>query len=125
MNNQIGYCPQYPASLSHLTMAQHLKIVYMLRGVKISRLSDAVEDCLNFYCCSHLESKNPNQLSGGGKKRLSLAMVNPTGISECSANIFMLDEAIAALDMSSQEMVKQYMQNIVNLQKKSVIFSTH
>ena len=125
MNNKIGYCPQYPASLSHLTMAQHLKIVYMLRGVKISELDGAVKECLEFYCCTHLKSKSPDQLSGGGRKRLSLAMVNPTRISDCSAKIFMLDEAIAALDMSSQEMVKQYMRNIVNVQKKSVIFSTH
>ena len=125
MNNQIGYCPQYPAQLSHLTMSQHLKIAYMLRGVKISRLNDAVEKCLNFYCCSHLKSKNSSQLSGGGKKRLSLALANPTGVADCSANVFMLDEAIAALDMGSQETVKQYMRNIVNFQKKSVVFSTH
>ncbi|MEN2496469.1 MAG: hypothetical protein MHMPM18_005227 [Marteilia pararefringens] len=125
MRTKIGYCPQAPACLENLTLKQHLSIVYMLKGVNISQINSAVDQCLEFYSCHNLKHKTPSQMSGGGKKKLSLSMINPTGFEEKIPQIFMLDEAIAALDMTSQEMVKNYMSHIVVKNKKTVLFSTH
>ena len=97
----------------------------MIRGVGYSESQTASDKCVIAYKCDGLAQKVPGDLSGGGKKKLGLAMANPTGFSSGYPEILMLDEAIAALDMGSQEMVKRFMKKSVREDKKSVLFSTH
>jgi ABC-type multidrug transport system ATPase subunit len=125
LNGKIGYCPQEPACVNDLSIENHIRTVYMIRGVGIRESKVATNRCMVSYRCDTLADKPPGSLSGGGKKKLSLAMANPVGFPSGYPKVLMLDEAIAALDMGSQEMVKRYMKRAVDEEKKSVLFSTH
>ncbi|MES1904547.1 MAG: hypothetical protein MHPSP_000557 [Paramarteilia canceri] len=124
LGGKIGYCPQYPAFLPDLTVKQHLEVIYGIRGLLDKSIKNkAVEMCLKQYNCVNISHKFPENMSGGEKKRLALAMANPASIKP--PEVFMFDEAIAALDISTQELVRNFMKNIVNVQEKGILFSTH
>ncbi|MES1902650.1 MAG: hypothetical protein MHPSP_001646 [Paramarteilia canceri] len=118
------YCPQYPAFLPNLTVRNHFKVIYGIRGIFSNKNQNImINKCLEDFDCAAISDKYPNNLSGGERKRFALAMAHPSLVK--APFIFMFDEAIAALDISTQEMVRKYMQRIVNDFGRCLIFSTH
>ncbi|MES1905259.1 MAG: hypothetical protein MHPSP_001982, partial [Paramarteilia canceri] len=91
----------------------HLNILYGIRGIlPITEQNKFVKKCLKDFNCSKASNRYIYNLSGGERKRIALAMANLSLIKK--PDIFLFDEAIAALDISSQEMVKNHMSDIVS-----------
>ncbi|CAK9155595.1 unnamed protein product [Ilex paraguariensis] len=71
---QIGYCPQFDALLEFLTVQEHLELYARIKGVPDYKMEDVVmEKLVEFDLLKHA-SKPSFTLSGGNKRKLSVAI---------------------------------------------------
>ncbi|TNV87329.1 hypothetical protein FGO68_gene5519 [Halteria grandinella] len=117
----IGYCPQFDAIFERLTVREHLEFYAAIKGV-VSRLrTRLIQKQLEDMDLLEFESVYAENLSGGNKRKLSVAMAmigNPP--------IVFLDEPSTGVDPKA----KRFMWNIVSKistqrKKSSVIITTH
>ena len=70
----IGYCPQFDALLEHLTCREHLELFARLKCVPRKSLDRIVKQKLHEMNLSEFEHKTAGTLSGGNKRKLSVAI---------------------------------------------------
>ena len=70
----IGVCPQFDILWEDLTIEDHLYFYARLKGVAIAFESDAVTAALQLVELSALRTRTVKQLSGGEKRRVSIAI---------------------------------------------------
>ena len=70
----IGYVPQYDALFPSLTVSQHLNFYGRLKGIRETALGDWIKYILGQVCLGDSVHKTVSQLSGGQKRRVSLAI---------------------------------------------------
>ena len=71
----IGYCPQFDPILPLLTVREHLQLIGRIRGIVGTReLARAVDDSMRELTLAQYADKRAGALSGGNKRKLSLAM---------------------------------------------------
>ncbi|KAF9353628.1 ATP-binding cassette sub- A member 5 [Mortierella sp. NVP85] len=114
----IGICPQFDVLWPKLTPRDHLKLFGRIKGVAPEHLDMAVDQMLNEMGLAEFSNKRSKTLSGGNKRRLSLAMA----IIGCPKVVF-LDEPTTGVDVS----IRQLIWNAVRKLKRSscVILTTH
>lgn len=97
LRNMIGYCPQVNAIRAGLTVAQNIRALARLKGIREEKLDEFAEIyAKKFQLYQFFNTKSEN-LSGGNKRKLSTlqAMIgNPA--------IILLDEASAGVDPYSR-----------------------
>jgi ABC-type multidrug transport system ATPase subunit len=115
---RIGICPQFDILWDELTIGEHLYFYARLKGVGASDERKAVENALNEVSLTSFEHRLTKGLSGGEKRRLSIAIA----LLGDPAVIF-LDEPTTGLDPE----VRRLIWNIVNHARidKTVILTTH
>lgn len=115
----IGYCPQTDALLNELTCRETLEIYAMLHGIScgdVKRYVQCVAYDLDFV--QHIDKK-VSQLSGGNKRKLSIAISligNPS--------IILLDEPTTGMDPAT----KRHFWDVINKLRengKSIILASH
>merc|ERR1719433_1436377 len=117
----IGYCPQFDALLDSLTPREHLFLYGRLKGIKRSLISSVVESQLQDLSLMNYVSSRAGQLSGGNKRKLSVAMAT---IGE--PPMVFLDEPSAGMDPVARRGMWSVIQHIADKRKKSmVILTTH
>ncbi len=104
-----GYVPQDNPLIPELSVKDNLKLWY---GNEIPPLIDELG-------ISEFINKNVNQLSGGMKKRLSIAVA----MAE-HPDILLLDEPSAALDLPCKQIIRDYLENFCK-NGGTVIIATH
>eukprot|EP00742_Colponemidia_sp_Colp-10_P005314 GILJ01005677.1.p1 GENE.GILJ01005677.1~~GILJ01005677.1.p1 ORF type:complete len:1586 (+),score=373.31 GILJ01005677.1:210-4760(+) len=112
----IGYCPQFDAIMDLLTPAEHLRLFAALRGVDET---EEVVDALIKSCALEKYRDIPaGQLSGGNKRKLSVAMSLIGGPS-----IVFLDEPSAGMDPHA----RRHLWDVIIFVSKhsSVVLTTH
>ncbi|KAG5490495.1 hypothetical protein JKF63_00615 [Porcisia hertigi] len=114
----IGYCPQYDALLSNLSAEEHLWLYARLRGIKEKYIGGEVQLLLKELGLYPFRSQSAASLSGGNKRRLSLAIAmvgHTTGV--------LLDEPTAGMDPVARAQTCSVVRSLAA--GKSVLLSTH
>jgi ABC-type multidrug transport system ATPase subunit len=114
----IGICPQFDIQWDELTVGEHLYFYARLKGISSSDETRAVQQALQNVSLSSFEDRLTKGLSGGEKRRLSIAIAllgNPA--------VVFLDEPTTGLDPE----VRRLIWNIVNEARlgRTVILTTH
>jgi len=93
----IGYCPQFDALLPLLTVREHLELFGRIKGLFNAPLERAVVDIMDKLTLRSFENKLAQSLSGGNKRKLSLAVA-----AIGSPEILFADEPSTGMDVVSK-----------------------
>jgi ABC-type multidrug transport system ATPase subunit len=115
---KIGVCPQFDILWEDLTVEEHLYFYARLKGISAADEASAVNESLKRVSLVDLRRNLSKALSGGEKRRLSIAIAlvgNPS--------VVFLDEPTTGLDPE----VRRLIWNIISEAKsgKSIILTTH
>ncbi|CEG41294.1 atp-binding cassette superfamily [Plasmopara halstedii] len=121
VRRQIGYCPQFDALFELLTVREHLELFASIKGISRAQLNDVVQDKINQLNLGDFEHKLAGSLSGGNKRKLSVAIAmigNP--------RIIFLDEPSTGMDPVSRRFMWDVIADISTRGKKStIVLTTH
>jgi ABC-type multidrug transport system ATPase subunit len=114
----IGYCPQFDALIDLLTPEEHLRLYASLRGVPTHLHQEVIEALLTACCLKPYRKIKSKSLSGGNKRKLSVAISLVGGPS-----VVFLDEPSAGMDPHAR---RQLWDVILHVAKRSsVVLTTH
>ena len=116
----VGYCPQFDALLDHLTCEEHLDLYARLRGIPMSHRADSTELLLNGLGLVDHRKKMSSKLSGGNKRKLSVAIAMIGGPAAV-----LLDEPSAGMDPLARRSLWGALEKAITDLKLSVILTTH
>ncbi|KAG0365950.1 hypothetical protein BGZ54_005998 [Gamsiella multidivaricata] len=114
----IGVCPQHDILWDDLTVGEHLYFYARLKGVIAADESAAVLASMNAVSLVPFENRLTKGLSGGEKRRLSIAIAlvgNP--------GIVFLDEPTTGLDISVRRLIWDIIFNAK--QGRTIVLTTH
>jgi ATP-binding cassette subfamily A (ABC1) protein 3 len=74
IRRKIGYCPQFDALLELLTVREHLELYGRIKGFQGDLLGEIVTKKLHQLDLKDFEHKTAGSLSGGNKRKLSVAV---------------------------------------------------
>ncbi|CUG06066.1 ABC transporter, putative [Bodo saltans] len=114
----IGYCPQFDALIDLLTPEEHLRLYAALRGVPPVLVDDVVEALLTACALQMYRSTRSKSLSGGNKRKLSVAISLIGG-----PRVVFLDEPSAGMDPHARRQLWDVILYIA--QRSSVVLTTH
>jgi ABC-2 type transport system ATP-binding protein len=117
INEKIGYMPQTDALYEDLTIIENIKFFADISG-KNNKI-EKIENIIKITELKEHENKLVSELSGGLKKRVSLAC---TLIND--PDILILDEPTTALDLEIKHKIWNILKKLTNI-GKTVIVSTH
>lgn len=114
----IGVSPQETAIASNLTVKENLELICQIHGLKKDKIKEKIQLLSNQFELKEILNKKTYKLSGGYKRRISIAMAL---ISE--PEVLFLDEPTLGLDVIS----KSKLWDIINKlkRKKTIILTTH
>lgn len=115
----IGYCPQFDALLDSITVDEHLFLYGRIKGLSGRMLAQTVASQVEELDLSAYVKSRAGQLSGGNKRKLSVAMAT---IGE--PPMVFLDEPSAGMDPVARRGMWSLIQNIAEKRKKSVVILT-
>ncbi len=117
----LGYCPQFDAILDLLTVTEHLELYGRVKGVPELDLPGVISTKLRELDLTPFATKMAGSLSGGNKRKLSVA-VAIIG----SPSIIFLDEPSSGMDPVAKRSMWRAVRDIVAGEHGcSVILTTH
>ena len=114
----MGVCPQHDVLFDLLTPEEHLDIFYEFKGADKTNKKSEIEQLLREIGVADKRSNLAKQLSGGNKRKLSVA------IALCGGSKFvLLDEPTSGLDIQA----RRQLWNMLRAQKKDriILLTTH
>jgi len=121
IRRRIGYCPQFDALLELLTVREHLELYGRIKGFRGAGLEAIVRGKLVQLDLKDFEHKTAGSLSGGNKRKLSVAVAT---VGEPS--IVFLDEPSTGMDpVARRFMWKVIARMTAEDAACSVILTTH
>ncbi|KAH6934473.1 hypothetical protein HPB50_024545 [Hyalomma asiaticum] len=114
----MGFCPQMDAFFDDLTVSDHLTYFGLLKGMNSSKIKANVAALLKTVQLSDKPDALPSELSGGMKRRLSIAIAL---ISK--PQLLILDEPTVGLDPDARRVVWKILRDLRG--NTTVLFSTH
>jgi len=115
---KLGYLPQEPHDLAHLTVAEACTYAAWLKGIRRRGRGDAVEEVIERLALGDVRRQKLAELSGGTRRRAYLAqsLVH-------SPSVLLLDEPTAGLDTNHRQ---QVWESLHTASASSLVFySTH
>ena len=112
----VNLAPQETAVAHNLTVEENLLFIANLYGVKDAK--KAVKESIEKFSLAQKTNAKAKTLSGGQKRRLSLAMAMIT-----SPEVLILDEPTLGLDIKSRKELWGFIEDIKG--EKTVILTTH
>ena len=101
LRSLLGYCPQFDALLDRLSVREHLELFARIKGVAPADEAELVQTMLEEMDLAHFEHKLAGQLSGGNKRKLSVAIAMIG-----SPPIVFLDEPSTGMDPVARRFVR-------------------
>ncbi|HEV7822534.1 MAG TPA: ABC transporter ATP-binding protein [Burkholderiales bacterium] len=120
INRDAGYMFQADALLPWLSAFDNVALGLRYRGVSESMVREQVEAWLARVGLSAHAQRFPHQLSGGMKKRVSLAQM-----LILDPKILLMDEPFSALDVQTRQLMENELLELWSADRKSVVFITH
>ena len=117
---KIGYVPQYGGYFHELTLIQNLKAIaeILIKNKKLRE--DKINSLIANFELDPITDVKANQLSGGQKKRLVIALALLG-----QPKILLLDEPFAALDVMTIKMLQQIIVNLQSERNISILLCDH
>jgi lipooligosaccharide transport system ATP-binding protein len=115
----LGVVSQMDTLDPDFTCAENLLVYGRYFGLSASEIQPRIAPLLDFAALSHKAQAKPGELSGGMKRRLSLAraLVN-------NPRLLMLDEPTTGLDPQARHLMWERLQALLQ-QGKSILLTTH
>jgi NitT/TauT family transport system ATP-binding protein len=120
INRKAGYMFQSEALMPWRSTLKNVMAGLEFRGVEAAEAKRRAEDWLARVGLSGFGDRYPHQLSGGMRKRASLAqmlILDPP--------IMLMDEPFSALDIQTRQLMENELLELWSANRKSVIFITH
>lgn len=116
---QLGVVSQFDSLDPDFSCAENLLVYGRYFGMKDRQIRDRIPQLLDFAALAHKADVKPAQLSGGMRRRLSLAraLVN-------DPRLLMLDEPTTGLDPQARHLMWERLQLLLQ-QGKSILLTTH
>ncbi|MES2936972.1 MAG: ATP-binding cassette domain-containing protein [Pseudomonadota bacterium] len=116
---QLGVVSQFDTLDPDFSCAENLLVYGRYFGMKDSVIRERIPRLLEFAALSHKADAKPGELSGGMRRRLSLAraLVN-------DPKLLMLDEPTTGLDPQARHLMWERLQLLLQ-QGKSILLTTH
>lgn len=114
----IGYCPQKDALLSNLSAEEHMWLYARLRGVREKYIAVEVSEILLGLGLHPFRKQAAGSLSGGNKRRLSLAIALVGRTTSV-----LLDEPTSGMDAIARTQTCEMLRSLT--QDRSVMLTTH
>ncbi|CAG9577791.1 putative ATP-binding cassette protein subfamily A,member 10 [Leishmania major strain Friedlin] len=114
----VGYCPQYDALLSNLSAEEHLWLYARLRSIKEKHIRAEVHVLLKELGLYPFRNQAAASLSGGNKRRLSLAIALVGRTTSV-----LLDEPTSGMDAVARAQTCDVVRRLTA--QKSVVLTTH
>ncbi|KAL7706872.1 ATP-binding cassette protein subfamily A member 10 [Lotmaria passim] len=114
----VGYCPQYDALLCNLSAEEHLWLYARLRGIREKYIKEEVPELLRELGLYPFRTQAAGSLSGGNKRRLSLAIA----LVGHTASV-LLDEPTSGMDAVARAQTCEMVRRLTA--DKSVVLTTH
>lgn len=116
---QLGVVTQYDSLDPDFSCAENLLVFGRYFGIKTAAMRARIPALLDFAALAHKADAKPGQLSGGMRRRLSLAraLVN-------DPRLLMLDEPTTGLDPQARHLMWERLQQLLQ-QGKSILLTTH
>jgi NitT/TauT family transport system ATP-binding protein len=120
INRRAGYLFQAEALMPWRNALDNVIAGLEFRGVARAEAVERGNDWLHRVGLGGFGSRYPHQLSGGMRKRVSLAqtfILNP--------EILLMDEPFSALDVQTRQLMENELLELWSAERKSVVFITH
>jgi NitT/TauT family transport system ATP-binding protein len=120
INNHAGYLFQAEALMPWRSALENVIVGLEFRGVERAEATERGNDWLKRVGLAGFGDRYPHQLSGGMRKRVSLAqtfILNP--------QILLMDEPFSALDVQTRQLMENELLELWSADRKSVVFITH
>jgi NitT/TauT family transport system ATP-binding protein len=117
-NTRAGYMFQSESLMPWRTAAQNVMAGLEFRGVSGAR--ERADDWLRRVGLGGFGDRYPHQLSGGMRKRTSLAQT-----LALDPDIILMDEPFSALDVQTRQLMENEVLDLWAAKKKAVLFITH
>lgn len=116
---QLGVVSQFDTLDPDFTCAENLLVYGRYFGLRDAAIRARIPELLAFAALSHKANAKPGELSGGMKRRLSLAraLVN-------DPKLLLLDEPTTGLDPQARHLMWERLQVLLQ-QGKSILLTTH
>ncbi|TPX56028.1 hypothetical protein SpCBS45565_g08461 [Spizellomyces sp. 'palustris'] len=114
--HHVGYCPQFDALWPHITVSEHLTYYATLKGLTPSAIPPRIQHLTRALGLTEFLSKPAGQLSGGNKRKLSLAV---SIVGDPSA--LFLDEPSTGMDPAS----KRLLWDVLKSGHRATVLTTH
>jgi lipooligosaccharide transport system ATP-binding protein len=116
---QLGVVSQFDTLDPDFTCAENLLVYGRYFGLKDAAIRERIPKLLEFAALSHKANAKPGELSGGMRRRLSLAraLVN-------DPKLLLLDEPTTGLDPQARHLMWERLQLLLQ-QGKSILLTTH
>lgn len=120
INSRAGYLFQAEALMPWRSALDNVIVGLEFRGVERAEAVERGNDWLKRVGLVGFGDRYPHQLSGGMRKRVSLAqtfILNP--------QILLMDEPFSALDVQTRQLMENELLDLWSAERKSVVFITH
>jgi lipooligosaccharide transport system ATP-binding protein len=119
IKSQLGVVSQMDTLDPDFTCSENLLVYGRYFGMNSAVIKPRIPELLNFAALAHKADARPGELSGGMKRRLSLAraLVN-------NPRLLMLDEPTTGLDPQARHLMWERLQALLQ-QGKSILLTTH
>ena len=116
---QVGVVTQFDTLDPDFSCAENLLVYGRYFGMKDAQIRERIPRLLEFAALSHKADARPGELSGGMRRRLSLAraLVN-------DPRLLLLDEPTTGLDPQARHLMWERLQLLLQ-QGKSILLTTH
>ncbi len=116
----LGYMPQDDLLFPWLNTIQNILIPVKVKNGDIIAARKKIDELLPVFGLQNHATHYPHQLSGGLKQRVALLRTYM-----CNARAILLDEPLASLDSLTRSQLQDWLKEIVELLKLTIILVTH
>jgi len=115
-----GICLQSDTLWTGLTVRQHLRIYSLMKGLCKADALEGIEYLMSKLGLKEHAEKRVKQLSGGTKRKLSVALALLGG-----PDLVVLDEATTGVDPIARNQIWELLKTLSEKKKTTVLISTH
>lgn len=120
INNKVGYISQMDNLLPWMNTLDNIALGLELRGIKKTIRYEKAKSLIDMMGLTGFEKSYPHELSGGMKKRVTIARV-----LAIDPDILFMDEPFGPLDAFTKVLLQNDILNIWESSDKTIIYVTH
>jgi NitT/TauT family transport system ATP-binding protein len=120
INRRAGYMFQADSLMPWRTALANVSAGLQFHGVPDDQAADQAHDWLRRVGLGGFGDRYPHQMSGGMRKRVSLAQT-----LVLDPDIILMDEPFSALDIQTRQLMENELLDLWQAKKKAVLFITH